>query len=81
MRKAEIVVRMILGMTRRNIDSLVIAIEVVIDLLYYQKVPRRNIRVTKDVYPEVTKRIRKEGGPLITVGSVTKRIERHKCAK
>lgn len=67
---AEMVIRSLVGPAGRDIRPLAYAVELVGDLLFERKVAMDDILVTKDIYPDVAKRLRKKPG------AVSRRIER-----
>ena len=72
MSKAETLIRAILGITHEDIRPLVLAVEETAEQMSY--VPLDSIRITKQIYPVVAKRLGK------TVGAVSRATERL-CAR
>lgn len=75
MKKAERVIRSILGPTRKNICSLIDSVDIACHLMFEQKIPMDDILVTKDIYCSVAEQLQK------SENTVTKGIERlsHAC--
>lgn len=56
MTKEEQVIRSILGVCRSNTRMLVYAVQEAERLLFFEKIPLDDIRITKDIYPAVAER-------------------------
>lgn len=76
MTKSETVIRSILGAVGMNVRPLSCAVDVVIDLMFVQRIPMDDIYVTDDVYPEVAKLVKDRHGKIPSVKTISKRIER-----
>lgn len=70
MNRTEVVIRSLVGATRRSIRPLSCAVDLIAGLLFMQGVPMDEIRVTKQVYPQVAKRLG------IRVGAASRRVAR-----
>ena len=68
MTKTEKMLRSILGDTNRNLGVLVCAIHRTEYLLFQQKIPMDEIRVTNVVYPVVATKLKKEIRPCCKTG-------------
>lgn len=64
-------VRSIFGFSRCNIRALVCSVEIAYDLMFVQGRARDSIRVTKDIYPSVTRELRPQ-----SYNAVSRHIER-----
>ena len=69
-RKSEILILSVLGCTRSDIRPLACALDIIVDLLFIQRIPKSDIHVTKDVYPQVAARTGK------TIAAVSRSIVR-----
>lgn len=70
MTKETILIRSILGPTRRDIFPMACAVEIVKKLLFCRKIPLDDIRMTKDIYPAVARQTKK------SCQAVARQIER-----
>lgn len=70
MTKTESIIRSILGPIGTDIRPLAYAVDLTSDLIFNQKIPIDELRVTKDIYPVVAVRLGKSSG------AVAKKIER-----
>ena len=57
MSKSERLICHILGFTRFDIRPIACALDMIVDLLFVQHVHKGDIHVTKDVYPQVARRL------------------------
>ena len=76
MTKTEAVIRSIIGAAGADIRPLAYAVDIAIDLMFVQKIPMDDIRVTDDVYPETAKLVKNRYGISPSVKTVSRRIER-----
>lgn len=72
--KAKLLIRMIMGQTRSDIRPLAYAAAETAELLFVQNVPWDEIKITKDIYPPVAKKLGKS--PAATARSVERLINR-----
>lgn len=70
MTKSEQLIRSILGPIRSDIRPLSYAVEIAEELLFVQKIPMDDIRVTESIYPAVAEMIERSSG------TVARRVER-----
>lgn len=70
---AETLLRMILGPVRSDIRPLALAVDITGGLLFEQNYAMDDIKVTKDIYPQVAQCLNQK------IGAVTKSIERLTC--
>ena len=70
MTKSEQLIRSILGPIRSDIRPLSYAVEIAEELLFEQKIPMDDIRVTERIYPAVAGQIAR------STGTVARRVER-----
>lgn len=59
MTKSELLIRSILGAVRADIRPLAYAIDIAEELLFARHISMNDIRVTKDVYPEAARRVKR----------------------
>lgn len=59
MLSSEKLVLNILGFTRTDIRPFAYAMDIVVDLLFKQKISKTNIKITKDIYPVVAQKLHK----------------------
>ncbi|MCI8689491.1 MAG: hypothetical protein HFF87_04150 [Oscillibacter sp.] len=59
MANCEALIRSILGVDRSNLRPLIYAVEITSDLLFVQHIAMDDLYVTKNVYPEVARRMNK----------------------
>lgn len=59
MTKSELLVRSILGAVRADIRPLTYAIDIAEELLFVQHISMNDIRVTKDVYPQAARQVKR----------------------
>lgn len=76
MTKTERVIRSIFGITQMNLQPLIVAVDVAIELVFDQKVAVDDIPVTKLLYPEVSKCLHQKTGICRKSDTVARRVER-----
>ncbi len=76
MTKTEAVIRSILGAAGVDILPLAYAVDFAIDLMFFKKIPMDDIHVTKDIYPDVARALKKCPGKASSYPAVSRHIER-----
>ena len=76
MAKTAAVIRSIFGAVRMDLRPLVYAVDIAIDLLFVQNIPMDDIHVTRDIYPQVARRMETPSGKRPSYKTVSRRLER-----
>ena len=76
MAKTAAVIRSIFGAVRMDLRPLVYAVDIAIDLLFVQNIPMDDIHVTRDIYPQVARRMESPSGRRPSCKTVSRRLER-----
>ena len=76
MTKSETVIRSILGATRSDIRPLACAVDIAVRLMFLERIPMDDIRVTEDIYPEAAARMHDRFGRAPSLKTISRRIER-----
>ena len=76
MAKTAAVIRSIFGAVRMDLRPLVYAVDIAIDLLFVQNIPMDDIHVTRDIYPQVARRMETPSGKRPSCKTVSRRLER-----
>ena len=59
-----------------DLRPLVYAVDIAIDLLFVQNIPMDDIHVTRDIYPQVARRMETPSGKRPSCKTVSRRLER-----
>ena len=76
MEKSEAVIRSILGAVGADVRPLAYAVDIAVRLMFLERIPMDDIRVTEDIYPEAAARIHDRFGRAPSLKTISRRIER-----